>query len=769
MVKRISLFLFVLLYALTSYAKIGEWTAYPSYSNATYCETGGDKIYILASGALYSYNTKDNEIQLFDHLSCLSDVDIAFISYSNDINALVIVYSNANIDILYDDETVYNITDFKNKTLAEKKINNINIQGTTAYISTSFGVVVLDLENLEFKNTYNTGLDTHSCYLFKNSLYAGTSDGVYRCDTAKNLLDKNNWEKMNIYSTEAFCELNDELYCLIRSLGIYTLDVDRNRLTLIEKNNGEKYHTIYSYGDEVIAPAENKVTVIKNATDFKTYTIENRSNFLKKVGDKYWNCNGYNGVVECKLEDNSIVASNTPIFPNSPVRNFCEFMKFTQNGNLLIAGGNINYFDVTFHEGTIMEYNPDNDRWNNFPEDIIKETTGLNYVNICSVDEDPAEDGHYFASSFGYGIYEFRNGEFIKHYNHENSPLESVLKSGAYMNRYVRIPTVKFDKDGNLWCINTGVKDVVKILTSDNNWITLNYKELENLPTVVKPLIDSRGWLWITSLQGEPGIFCAKTNNTLFDTSDDRTKIWLHKFTNQDGTSYDVYQIHSLEEDKNGHIWIGTNTGLFIIDNPESFFNNGIFKQIKVPRKDGTGLADYLMSGIYIKSMAIDEANRKWIGTNDNGIYLISADGLEEIHHFTTENSPLPSDCIESIAIDNNTGEVYIGTSKGIVSYTSNATTPSNKLDKNSIHVYPNPVKADFSGDISITGLTLDCNIKIVDTAGYLINEGTSNGGHYSWDGRNRKGDKVSSGVYYILTYDENGNEGVAAKILITR
>ncbi|MBR3916172.1 MAG: Por secretion system protein, partial [Bacteroidaceae bacterium] len=426
-------------------------------------------------------------------------------------------------------------------------------------------------------------------------------------------------------------------------------------------------------------------------------------------------------------------------------------------------------FDIIFHDGTLMEYHLEDDKWINLPEDTIVKATGLRYVNICSIDEDPTEKGHYFASSFGYGIYEFRNGEFVKHYNHLNSPLETVVPDPAAASRYVRVPMVKFDKEGNLWCINTGVKDIVKILKKDGTWTSLYYKDIEYLPTMVNPIIDSRGWLWITSLQGEAGVFCAKTNNTLMDTSDDVSKVWLNRFKNQDGTTYDIYQVYALCEDSNGVIWIGTNSGLFVVEDFNNLFNNNVFKQIKVSRNDGTGLADYLLSGVYIKAIAIDGANRKWIGTNDNGIYLVSADGQETIHHFTTENSELPSNCIESIAVNNLTGEVFIGTDKGIASYTSDATRPAETLDENNIHAYPNPVRADYNGSIYITGLTKDCNVKIVDAAGYLINEGTSNGGHYNWDGRNLKGNKVPSGVYYILTYDENGDEGASAKILVTR
>lgn len=768
MIKRIFAFVAFLTAAISLQAAIGDWVLYPSYHNSKKCEKADDKVYILASGALYSYNTDDNELRLYDKINTLSDINIIDIEYSNSIDALVVVYENANIDILYNDGQIYNISDFKEKTLPKKKINGIDIQGTTVYISTEFGVVELDLENMEFRNTYNTGLNTYCTFLFKNSLYTGTEEGVFRCDTEKNLLDKNNWEKVNYYPTQSFTEMNGELYCLISNLGIYTLNHDNKKLKQIIKRDGEVFRYLKSGEGCIVSGAKDKVAVI-GSDGYNIYPIENGSEYIIKDKDKFWNCNGYKGFTECAVKENRVVAISDPMVPNSPIRNYCEFIKISADGKLLVAGGNINYFDITFYDGTLMEYDCENDKWFNFPEDTIKNITGLGYINICSVDEDPTEKGHIFASSFGYGIYEFRNGEFVKHYNHLNSGLESVHNSGPYINRYVRVPMVKFDADGNLWCINTGVKNIVKILTKDGEWLSLNYKEIEEMPTMVKPLIDSRGWLWITSLQGISGIFCAKTNGTPLDTGDDVARTWINKFKNQDGTSYDIYQVHALTEDMKGDIWVGTNTGVFVINNPENFFNDGVFTQIKVPRNDGTGLADYLLNSVYIKAIEVDGANRKWIGTNDNGIYLISADGLETIHHFTTENSPLPSNCIESIAINETSGEVFIGTDKGIASYISDAVKPQEKLDKGNIHAYPNPVRADYNGAISITGLTLDCNVKIVDSAGYLINEGTSNGGQYVWNGRKSNGEKVSSGVYYVLTYDSNGNEGETTKILITR
>ncbi len=767
MIKRVLIsFLFVLLLALEVKASDDSWTLYPSYHNATYCQVMGGKVYVLASGALYSYDKSDNEVRRYDKITTLSDINIAHIRYSSFINALVVVYSNANIDILYDDGAVYNISDFKNKQLPDKTINNVDIQGSTAYLSTSFGVVVLDLENMEFDNTFNTGLNTTCTYLFKDRLYTATQSGLYYCETGKNMLDNGNWEKFNSTTLKALGALDGRFYCIASDGKLYEILLENNNLELVDGSG--KFNYLYSDGNALIVISSSSIVKLEGGFTQKLCNVNKKYDFILKNKETYWCCGGYAGLVEAAVENNTIVAKGLPLIPNSPIRNYCEYMKFTDSGKLLVSGGHVNYFDNIFYSGTLMEYHCEDDRWINLPEDTIRSATGYSYVNICSVDEDPTEPGHYFAGSFGYGVYEFREGKFVKHYNHENASLESA-SSGKYAYAYVRVPTVKFDKEGNLWCVNTDVKDVLKVLKKDGTWLSLNYKEIEYWATVVKPYVDSRGWLWLTAIQGDPGLFCAKRNNTPFDTSDDVTRKWLNKFTNQDGISYDIYQLYDIAEDKDGAIWVGTNIGVFVIDNPEKFFKDGIFKQIKIARNDGTGLADYFMSGVYIKDIEVDGANRKWIGTNSNGLYLVSADGQETICHFTTENSPLPSDCIESIAINNLTGEVFVGTDMGIACYRSDATAAAPSLDKNSIHVYPNPVRADYGGNISVVGLTHDCVVKIVDAAGYLVNEGVSNGGLYSWNGRNARGEKVASGVYHVLTYDSDGNEGVATKILITR
>ena len=768
MIKKVFVsFLFVLMSAFGAKASDGNWTLYPSYHNATYCQVMGDRVYVLASGALYSYCKSDNEVRTYDEITTLSDIDIAHIRYSSFLKALIVVYSNANIDILYDDESVYNVSDFKNKQLPDKTINNVDIQGNVAYLSTSFGVVVLDLENLEFDNTFNTGLNTTATCLFKDRLYTATKSGLYYCETGDNMLDKGNWKKLHSNVLKALAGDDDKLYCLASDGKLLEVVPETNTLRMID--SGDNYSYLYRDADGFVVISANRIMRLEGGSTTRLCDVKEKYGFILKDKDTYWCCSGYGGLVESAVENNAVVAKGLPLIPNSPVRNYCEYMKFTDSGKLLVAGGNINYLGLpeNDHEGTLMEYSSEYDRWNNITTDSIRSITRLKYSNMCSIDEDPTEPGRYFAGSFGFGVCEFKNGGFVKHYDYTNSPLESAVPNNR---AYVRVPSVKFDKDGNLWCVNTtNVANIIKVLKKDDEWVSLNYKDIEYMETMVKPYIDSRGWLWVTSLQGDAGLFCAKTNNTPFDTSDDVTKRWMAKFTNQDGISYDIYQLYDIAEDMTGAIWVGTNIGVFVIDNPDKFFSEGVFRQIKIPRNDGTGLADYFMSGVYIKDIEVDGANRKWIGTNSNGIYLVSADGQETIYHFTTENSPLPSDCIESIAINDVTGEVFIGTDKGIASYRSDALSAADQLVESNVYAYPNPVRADYSGNISIVGLTHGCVVKIVDSAGFLINEGESNGGMYSWNGRNARGEKVASGVYHVLTYDSTGNEGVATKILITR
>lgn len=241
-------------------------------------------------------------------------------------------------------------------------------------------------------------------------------------------------------------------------------------------------------------------------------------------------------------------------------------------------------------------------------------------------------------------------------------------------------------------------------------------------------------------------------------------------FINEDGTTLTINSgVRCAAEDKDRNIWVGTNVGPIVLEaeNIGKSPYEVTFNQIKVPRNDGTNYADYLLSGVDITAIAIDGGNRKWFGTNGNGVYLISEDNMEQIHHFTTENSPLLSNNIMSVAINNDTGEIFFGTDKGLCSYMNDATTPNESMDKDNVYAYPNPVEPGYSGLITVTGLSHNADVKIVTVNGTLVAEGRSSGGTFTWDGNDLKGKCVASGIYMVQTATADGSKGTVCKIAV--
>lgn len=520
--------------------------------------------------------------------------------------------------------------------------------------------------------------------------------------------------------------------------------------------------------------ALNKNVLACNVSDGKLYAATSDGLFAGLLTDNLLDINNWEKVSDdtseflSKYRDipfKEEVPEN--IIPNSPARNYPYFMNFTGERLLIAGGGHI--ANRLERPGTIMTF--EDNTWKSFQEEGISEQTKLRYDDINCVVQDFQDKAHHFAASAGEGIYEFRDGRFVNWYSMHNSPLESALPDEPSKNNYVRVNGLIYDKEDNLWMVSCGVaKNPVQVLRKNGSWVSLNYPEATERSNFGRTIFDKRGWLWATSSRIESGgVFCLNYNGTIEDTSDDQHK-FITQFTNQDGTILEQLAVYCIAEDKEGAIWIGTNKGPLVLNNPSRYFNDNFYcTQIKIPRNDGSDLADFLLVNEAINAIAVDGANRKWIGTAANGIYLLSADGMETVHHFTEENSPLLSNSIESIAIHPRTGEVFIGTGKGLVSYQSDATEAENSFKESNVRAYPNPVRPDYDGVITVTGMVYDSDVKIVDTAGHLIYQGTSLGGQFTWNGRNKQGKRVSTGIYMVLAADSEGKEGVVTKIAFVR
>lgn len=767
-VRRLILFFLMSFVLVQAYPQNNRWTIYAAYHDASKCVSVGSKIYVLSDGGLYSYDYEDMDVVTYDKSGVLSDNGIFDISYCSEEKTLVIVYNNGNIDLLYDDGSVYNMTDFKNKTAGDKTINDIYVNGKNMYMSTNYGLLIVDIAERIFSKTYTLDYGINSVAVDGNFIYAATDNGVYKGNTADNLQDKSKWSVITKNAIDEFIDFNGKLYSLTSS-GVFSIDKSTFAMTNISKFSA-KYWSICN--DMLLLSDASSLYSV--GTDGKMTLLDGKGiRTADYAGNTYWCACGTDGLKGMSLKDGKFTENVSSVIPDSPMRNYSYFLRMTPENRLLVAGGSFNYNGQSF-PGTLMKY--ENQSWTCFDEETPIATVGKSlYVNVTDIAQDPNDSEHHFAGSASDGIFEFKDYKMVNHYDYRNSPLQSILPSSSRPNAYVWITGLEYDKDGNLWMLNNQTDTIVRILKNDGKWAALYYSEIKDIPTLDQVLFDNRGWAWINCRRttnnpvNYAGVFCVDTKGTLENTADDSRK-FITRFSNQDGVAYSPDLFNCIAEDLDGNIWFGTDKGPFVTYSPEDVFDNGFyFTQVKIPRNDGTNLADYLLSDVNITCITIDGGNRKWMGTSGNGVYLLSSDGIEMIEHFTTENSPLISDNIESIAIDGSTGEVFFGTDAGLVSYLGTATDPAGSLSDDNIKVYPNPVRPEYTGRISITGLMRDTDVKIVSASGYLVNSGTSVGGEYTWDGKNKGGKRVASGVYYVLAADAEGNSGAVAKILVIR
>jgi ligand-binding sensor domain-containing protein len=380
---------------------------------------------------------------------------------------------------------------------------------------------------------------------------------------------------------------------------------------------------------------------------------------------------------------------------------------------------------------------------------------------------DPADDKHFFIPSYGTGLYEFKNNEFFKLHNYSNSTLEPHPLASTLPNTYTRLDGGIYDSQGNLFVGNSAVSNNLKVLLNTGEWIQLK-ASATGKETLGKILINNQNpnHKWILSVRsGEVIVFDDK--GTLKDATDDAYTIFK-SFADPDveGAQISPAVCYTMAQDKNGVIWVGTEQGPLLFHNTTNAFTSGFScSRAKIPREDGTNQADYLLLNERIKAIAVDGANRKWIGTESSGVYLMSENGQKMIKQFTVSNSPLLSNDILSIAINPVTGEVFFGTGQGIVSYQSDAAESTGSFSN--VYAYPNPVREGYNGIITITGLIENTQVKITDLNGNLVCNTVSNGSIATWNGKDVHGRKVNTGVYLVICASEDGTQSTITKIMV--
>jgi len=735
----------------------GAWRDHLPYSHASRLAEYDGRIFCATSdGSLFSYNKKDGSVTKHSKVNGLSDADISTIGSSGTSGTFIVGYHNGNIDVIRND-SIINISDIKRKSImGEKSINKIFFIGQLAYLACDFGIVVVDPVKHEIKDTYFFGPNGTQITVFDITsdgayLLAATNQGIFRADlNDPNLLDFNAWIRISSLPDP------EGQY---RYVAAYN---DRYFTFYGDPASGTEQIISFSENDWNIWPLsvqdhyeylgqQNGLLIVSNGSRIKIYgPSEELLRDEVSYSPRHVLFDSDNGLWYAALFGGLVMADNgRVILPAGPPYRDVGDIEIS-GGNVWIGGGTFNsqwsgYGAYSMIGETWSEYNG-----SRFPE--LKD-----FLNISEIAIDPQDPGHVIGGSYGYGIAEFHNGSLTDIENENDGVLKTVTGFEGQTG-YTRITGVDFSREGVAYAVGSNAETGLYRRPKDGNWtaIEVDYEGFGFQVNTGDLLVNSLGQVW--ALITNKGILVIKEENG------EPVEEKFINVKNQEGQSFDY--ILAITEDKEGDIWVGTNKGPVIYYNPEEFFQsqNDSGYQPVIPRNDGTSFASLLRSSEQINDIEVDGANRKWLATEKTGAYLVSPDGKKEIYHFTAENSPLLSNSVQTIAVNDKTGEVFFGTEKGIVAFRSSATEGGD--DFGDVYVFPNPVRETFNGDITVTGLARNLNVKFTDITGNLVYETTALGGQAIWNGRNFRGDRVQTGVYMVFCTSEDGSKTYITKLL---
>ncbi|SHJ31441.1 Por secretion system C-terminal sorting domain-containing protein [Tangfeifania diversioriginum] len=768
----LSIVIFSIVFQLNAQRRQGSWQDYLSFSNATKIAVAGSKIYCATEGGLFYYDRDDNSIQKFSGVNGLTDFGIQTIAWNENSEVLVVAYKNSNIDLITESGVV-NLSDIKRKQITgDKNIYNISFSEDEAYLSCGFGVVVLNLARQEVKDTYFIGeggamIQVNDVEVFEQNIYAATNEGLLKADlTNPNLLDYRSWNKVeNIPNFNGrFTHLAVHASVLLAN---YTPEnVNHSEFYRFNGEDWQRYlHGVY-FADDVMV--NQGMLTLSGRSEFyvidENLSVAARVNSYRLSGEEvspirprsvgvaqdgsYWVADYENGLIKIASENHESV------FPNGPMDNRI-FSLYTNDGDLWVTpGGRSDSWSNIWQTPRFQLFREG--QWNYFTPKDYPELDG--FYDIVDIKANPANPDHIFVASWGGGLLEFENGQLVNRFTNQNSPLETALPNNP-SQPYVRIGGIDFDSERNLWMTNSEVaKNLVK-LTPSGEWESITLPEVANNFNIGQVLVTDNDDKWILVPRGHDAYVVDKSGTQ-------KKRLLVTSYFNN-GVFEEfkrMNDVYCIAEDLDGAIWIGTSVGVAVYNNPNRIWDTEDFYAIRPSLDLNDGLFHPLLETETVTAIAVDGANRKWLGTRNSGVYLVSENGENEIMHFTTENSPLFSNNIMDIAINQVSGEVFIGTSEGLISYQGDAI--AGKKAYANVYVYPNPVRETYDGPVTITGLVEDTDVKITDISGNLVYQGTSLGGQAVWDGKNLNGNRVKTGVYLVFCNDEYGEETHIEKLL---
>ena len=749
-----TVFLSCIIYTVFTQAqslRVGEWRDHLSYKSAQdVCEVGSS-IYVSTDRALFEYNIADNSIERINTLNRLSDMGVSTIEGNE--NSLIVAYENGNVDIIRGNNTV-NLPDIKNASLiADKRINNINIDNNLVYLSCGFGIVVLDLDREEVKDTYFIGefgaqTNVLSTSLAHNSIYAATNKGIYRADISHpNLADFQAWEKLPTHSQSKV-----DLLETFNGLLFVNLHGEEYNTDTLYHFDGNNWVVFEEESSNVSIKANHQKLVLTRRFGVSVYNQDLNNTHYLSSGEFNLEKTDFNSAIFTDKNEFWIADKHNGLLHNAG--SFFESIK--PSGPFLSDGGQL----VSFEDEILVAHGAKSENWDPswhqsevsiLKKDYWTSSNTLMDANFIDVVALKKQGPTTYLASFNVGIAKMTGLNLEEVYNETNSSLQKR----AIHDDWIEVGSIQFDSEGNLWCTNSQTYKPLSVKYTNGEWESFSLGNgVTESQDLAKLLIDKNDQKWIQL-----------KNNGLIVFDERRQGIKTRKLTNSENSgNLASNRVYSFAEDLEGEIWIGTDNGVSVFYDSNSIFQGENATQVVVTLGDYNS---YLLEGQQINDIEIDGANRKWFATNNSGVIVTSASGVEEIYHFTTENSPLFSNKVLDIEMNDVTGEVFFATEKGIISMRSEST--QGNTDFSEVLVFPNPVKPDYSGPITIKGLITDAVVKITDVSGNLIYETVALGGQAVWDGKSFDGQKAHTGVYLVFCSDQEGTISHVTKLLFVR
>lgn len=813
MYKKIILFISLIIPLFASaQTMVGNWEFHTPFTSVNSIVETPDKVYFVSVGTLFSYDKENQETYSYSTGNMLTDTGVSQVYYNKEGKYLLVTYSNGNMDFIYDNGKVVNMSDIKDAVLTSMKtIHGVSFVDNKIYIATEFGVVLADEATHTVKESgiYHRPVNFFT-RLGDHYLISLPDEGVMAAPATARINNLSNFLPITSTVLHEIIPVSEN-QAIVRpdkNIALATFDFNNNTMKEDKAYGGNYAYTAHGnpFKDGYYFTNGMTIAIYNNSTASTSLEWISSSTRLYRQPLAMWSgkenlwtaCSEGVANVEWKGGEDVVYLIDyfkPGQFTVRPVdvlksdnfgRVYATTTSITRRNSVVSQPNdeqpyrkatNINIFET---DGSITKLDPDN---MTNPYSTRRNTAYEPYAGSTkmamgnSVVAHPKNPDIFFASNRYDGLYKLSLTDGCLYlYGESNSKIswdgwQSYVgyadfdrQGNLWVAQYVS-PS-KFDRNENLLMLPADKVDKAETTRDDWNVAETDlYVELDPMLTVCK----NSNIICLYSSNGDEagGIVFYDSRGTAAMT-DDRQKRYT-TFIDQDSKQFSPIYITCIEEVENGKLWVGTDDGIFEISNPESMLGEGRITRIKVPRNDGTGLADYLMGSQMVLGIAMDASKNKWIATQEGGLFKVSADGRTIIRNFTKDNSPLSSNKINTVQCSPVSNLVYIGTDEGIYQYQSDSA-PA-EPDYSSVLAYPNPVRPDFTGYITVKGLMENSMVKIADSAGNIVSQGNSEGGMYTWDGCNFNGERVRTGVYFVYASQSGdaGNNAVVTKIMIVR